>query len=150
MVIGEAEIREIFEDVIDEILIRKFNELGMNASGEWLRNLHLETTQNSAIIRGREYTEQLVHGRRPGSMPPVSALQEWARIKLGLSRQESISAGWAIAQKIKKDGTNWYQQGGTDLLEVLEKPETIQFIQNRISEKLNIKVKNYFIRELKK
>lgn len=44
-------------------------------------------------------------GREPGTMPPVFELERWAKRKLGLSAKEAKSASWAIAIKIKNEGT---------------------------------------------
>jgi len=44
-------------------------------------------------------------GRAGGKMPPVQAIRIWAK-KRGLGEQ----AGWAIAKKIAKEGTNLYMK----------------------------------------
>lgn len=150
MYLDENDIREVFEKVIDRFLIKKFDDLGMEASGEWRENLRLVTTNKSATIRGRKYTEQLVHGRRPGTMPPVANIEKWVNVKLGLYGREATSAAWAISRKIEQEGTSWYKQGGTDLLEVLESEEVISYIRKRLGEKINLKIQLEFVRDLKK
>ena len=116
-ILSTTQIEDILWGVVREILIPKFISLGMNASGEWIQSLEVRGDE----IWGRHYTVQLVQGRSPGRMPPPSALARWAQVKLGVSAEDSIGVGWAIAKKIEKEGTNYYPQG-TDLLEVLGKP----------------------------
>lgn len=43
-------------------------------------------------------------GTKP-HMPPIQPLEDWARIKLGLDAQDAKGAAFAIAQKIKREGT---------------------------------------------
>lgn len=134
------ELEAILQKVIDNFLIPRFNELGMNASGEWLSNLEIEVGNDSGKIRGRDYSEQLAKGRRPGTAPPVRQLERWVNAKFGISRPEATSMAFAIAKKIEKEGTTWYKKGGTDLIEVLSEPRTIQFIQEQLSAILTVRV----------
>lgn len=43
-------------------------------------------------------------GSRP-HMSPIQPLADWARAKLGISQDEARSVAWAIATKIKREGT---------------------------------------------
>ena len=56
------------------------------------------------IIRGRDYTEWLEHGRGPGGLPPISAIETWVNAKLGLYGTEATSAAWGIAKTIQAEG----------------------------------------------
>lgn len=139
--------------VVDTILIPHFNELGyqggtLNATGEWIENLNTRAEGVTGIINGRQYTEQLVWGRRPGLRPPIAPLERWAQIKLGLSGQEALGAAFAIANKIAKEGTEIYKDGGTDLLEILEAPETISRINEFLANQLQTKVQLFLEREI--
>jgi hypothetical protein len=44
------------------------------------------------------------------------------------------SLAFLIARKIAKEGTKYYKQGGTDLLEAVITPERIQLILDQVSE----------------
>ena len=134
------ELEYILQKVIDDFLIPRFNELGMNATGEWLESLEIEIGNDDGKIRGRNYSEQLAKGREPGKMPPVSQIERWVNAKLGISGSEATSIAWAISKKIAKEGTTWYKKGGTDLIEVLSEPKTIQFIQEQLSAILTVRV----------
>lgn len=119
-------------------LIARHDELGMRASGNWAETLDTEVNRTKGIIWGQPYTEQLVDGRRPGKMPPVGAIKKWIvdkGIASGLGEQISISSlAYAIATKIAKEGTRYFKQGGTDLVESVITPARIQMILDEVSE----------------
>ena len=126
----ELEIpREVKERIINEVielfLIPRFIELGMRATSEWEANVHARANE----VWGRDYTEYLVNGREPGTMPPVEAIFNWSRAKFG---NTDMNVAWAIATKIKQEGTTWYPNG-SDLLEVLESREVTDYIQEQLS-----------------
>ncbi|MGL5233832.1 MAG: hypothetical protein ACRC8Z_03620 [Empedobacter falsenii] len=134
------EIEAVLQKVIDNFLIPRFRELDMNATGEWLSSLEVESGNDNGKIRGRDYSEYLTKGRRPGGLPPINQLVKWVNAKLGIYGQEATSAAWAISKKIQKEGTSWYKKGGSDLLEVLEEPKTIQFIQDELGAIATVKI----------
>src|SRR5690606_3977334 len=146
----EADIIETMNWVVDTILIPHFMALGLNASGEWVANVNTRAEGNTGIINGRKYTEQLVWGRKPGKRPPISALEKWAQVKLGLSGTQATSAAFAIANKIAQEGTNIYKEGGTDLLEILEKPETQKKIAQHLQGRFTADVQLFLEREIQK
>lgn len=120
------EVKErIINEVIELFLIPRFIELGMRATSEWEANVHARANE----IWGRDYTEYLVNGREPGTMPPVEAIFNWSRAKFG---NTDMNVAWAIATKIKQEGTTWYPNG-SDLLEVLESREVTDYIQEQLS-----------------
>ena len=141
----EIDIEEIVVATVNEFLIPKFMELGMNATGNWIDEL----TVSGNELWGADYSYYLIHGRRPGAMPPIAAIEKWVRAKFGLTGREATSMAWAVATKIKNEGTSWYQQGGSDLLEVLQSQETIDFMSEKAGERLKAKVQDELIRELK-
>lgn len=127
MYLTEQEIETILQEVIDKFLIPKFDDLEMNASGEWKENIEVR----GQSIWGRKYTEQLVYGRRPGTFAPIAPLKQWAMIKLGLNEQQATSAAFAISHSMKEKGTTWHQKGGSDLLEILQSQDVIDFINEK-------------------
>ena len=122
--ISDSDLERILRNVIDLFLIPRFEELGMNASGQWKDNL--EVRGNS--IYGRDYTNQLVYGRAPGKFAPIAPLIKWVEVKLGLSGQQAVGVAWAVNHKLKNEGSNYFQQGGTTLLEILNEPITLDYI----------------------
>ena len=137
------------DTVVERFLIPKFNELGMNATGQWLDSLETEARENVGVIRGQDYSEFLARGRANGNMPPIEPLITWVGAKLGLYGAEATSAAWAIAKNIAAEGTTWYQKGGSDLLEVLESEEVVSFIQGEYRNLVAVAVKNEFERNIK-
>lgn len=121
-------------DKVIDILIKKYDDLGLRASGDWANNLEGVVDGNSGIILGLEYTEQLVHGRPPGKHPKIKPLIQWVEDKLGFTGDEGIGIAYAVANKIADVGTNIYINGGTDLLEVLDLPETMEAFTSGIAE----------------
>jgi len=121
---------QILQDVIDLFLIPHFMQLGLDATGEWKENV--KPLGNT--IWGRDYTEQLVHGRAGGSFPPIAPLKKWAMAKFGASDKEALSIAFAVSNKIAKFGTNIYQKGGTDLIAILKSDKVVRFINEKTGE----------------
>lgn len=122
-------------EAIKTELVAKYDELGMRASGEWEQSLEVKVSGLSGIITGSHYTEQLVNGREPGKFPPIKAIRQWILEKpihfVGKIKLSSLA--FLIARKIANDGTKYYQQGGTDLIESVITPERIQQIIDDVS-----------------
>lgn len=148
MTIPNETIQSVMQEVIDTILIPKFIELGMNASGRWISSLEARAENNTGSIWGMDYTYYLVNGRAPGNRPPIAPLVQWVGYKFGLSGQEATSAAFAIANKIAREGTDYYPSG-TDLLEVLQSDSTTQFIYDRIGAEVSGIIQAQITRELK-
>lgn len=121
-------------DLIRRDLIAKYDELGLRASGAFERELFTEQRGLSVALFGAHYTEQLVNGREPGAFPPVANIEQWI-IDKGISYSDiSLSSlAFLIARKIANEGTNIFQQGGTDLIDSVITPERIQGIINKVS-----------------
>lgn len=141
--LSAAQIERILDDVIELFLIPRFLELGMDATGEWRENLQ----SSGQYIRGRHYTEQLVNGRAPGTFAPIEPLKRWAMAKLGLDDREALGAAFAISRKLEAEGSNYWIQGGTTLLEVLTSDEVVNFItqnaQPFVQQQVDIEIREY-------
>ena len=148
-VISDAEIKRILTNVIERFLIPKFYTLGLEASGNW--RAQLEVRKSS--IFGTKYTEQLVYGRQPGTFAPIQPLKEWAKIKLGLDDRQALGAAFAISKTLKEKGSLIYQNGGSDLLEVLNSNQVLDYINteigNYISQQTVINIRNYVQQKLR-
>mgnify|MGYP005994300079 CR=1 FL=1 len=150
------------DTVVQRFLIPKFNELNMNASGEWLESLETEARENVGVIRGRDYSEWLAKGRGPNHDQSTEAIKAWvgwagSTFMADWVRAKGLSLNpYAVAMNIAKDsvengggGTRYYKQGGTDLLEVLESDEVVQFLQDEYRKIIAVQVKIEFERNLK-
>ena len=129
--IPNEEIVRVMQGVIDSFLKPKFISLGMNATGQWLNSLEARAVNGSGEIWGIDYTYWLVNGRKGGTAPPISALLPWVTAKFGIGGNEAKSIAFAVAQKIKKEGTNYYPEG-TDLIEVLNSPECKAYVTEQL------------------
>jgi len=103
-------------ETIKQELIDKHVSLKMKASGKWIDGLRVEINTNGGALYGEDYTKQLVEGRPSGKFPPINAIKEWI-IDKGLVYDISLnSLTFLIARKIANSGTDYYMQGGTDLV----------------------------------
>lgn len=146
--IEQEEIERVISEVITLFLIPKFRELGMPATGEWEENVHARGNE----IWGRAYTEYLVNGRQPNTNQDPLALRNWA-VWAGNTfiKDWAIAKGInidpiAIAYKIARDGTSWYPNG-SDLLEVLESQEVVNYITKQLRDIVILQVTTQFQRE---
>ena len=140
------EIEDLLRRVVELFLIPRFRELGMPATGEWQQNLEVVAYPESGKIRGRDYSQQLALGRKPGKRPPVAPLQKWAMAKFGVGSKEALGMAYAIAKKIEKEGTTWHQRGGSDLIEVLEEPRVLAYIETELTAIAKARVAQQLIR----
>lgn len=74
LIVPQNTILKIMQEVVDKFLIPKFDSYGMEATGEWRRNLEVKAGQNVGYINGRHYSEQLALGRRPGKKATNSTI----------------------------------------------------------------------------
>ena len=122
-------------------LIKAYENKKMKSSGRWANSLEVEITSTETIytakILGERYTEQLVFGRKPGTFPPIKAIEQWIKDK-GIQPIEAnlkiSTLAFLIARKITREGTKYFKQGGTDLVSSVVTPKRIQDIINKISE----------------
>lgn len=153
--IAQRDIERVMSDVVDLFVIPRFNSSGykggsMKASGNWLNNLKSRADISTGVLKGvisaPKYTEQLAKGRKPGSLPPISKLTEWAKIRFNADGEEARRIAWAVAKKIEKDGTRYYQDGGTKLVEVLSEQATIQYIKDRLTAIVRVIIADNLVR----
>lgn len=128
----QAELESIKVD-----LIAKHRELKMEASGDWINSLEVQTSGLSGVLWGSRYTEQLVHGRESGKQPPSKVIEKWIYDKGIQPWEENMTIStlaYLIARKIGREGTEYFKQGGTDLLDAVITPQRIQRIIDSVSE----------------
>lgn len=146
----DRKIEEVIMEVVEIFLIPRFMSYGMEATGEWRENLRVEGNK----LYGRKYTEQLEYGRRPGTYVPIEPLRKWAQAKFGMEYNAARSMAFAVSKKIYAEGTKWYKQGGTELMEVLESPEVDRYMKNQLGWHIRSTTEIYFsqviLAELKK
>lgn len=126
-----------FEQEIENLkldLIKKYNDLGMKASGEWEKQLEyfVKITEKIVLVEywGLNYTEYLTKGRKQGGFPPINIIRKWIDDK-GITPKDNISKdslAFLIARKISREGTDYFKQGGTDLIDGIITQERIKTI----------------------
>ena len=128
------EIEKVIDEVIHLFLIPKFQELNMRASGEWEQSVEARGNE----IWGRDYTEYLENGRPPNLDQSPEALKRWVGwagstflADWAIDKGLSINP-YAVAYKIAREGTDYYPEG-TDLLEVLESQEVLDYITTQLT-----------------
>lgn len=107
------------------------------ATGKTIKSLRTEVTVSGKNVKGTLFgsgvTNILKTGRKPGAMPPVSAILEWVRAKRIANSANERSVSWAIAKSIAKKGTLIYR-GQAPALDV---EESIERLQDKALEELN-------------
>lgn len=128
----EKELQSIAKD-----LKAKHRELGMRSSGKWEDSVDVRVDRLKGTVYAEDYTQQLATGREPGKFPPISSIEQWIIDKGIQPLDESLtisSLAFLIARKIAREGTEYFKQGGTDLLESVITPARIQSIIDQVSE----------------
>lgn len=123
-------------DFIKNDLIKRYDEKGMRASGEWANSLEVQASGLSVKLLGLSYSEQLEYGRKAGKQPPREAIEQWIRDKGIASKLEGkitvSSLAYLIARKIAREGWRREEYGGVELISEVVTPERIQKIIDRI------------------
>jgi len=145
--IPDEEIIKVMQGVIDLFLIPKFMSLGMDATHKWLNSLEARANNGNGEIWGMDYTYWLVNGRKGGTAPPISALLPWVTAKFGIGGNEAKSIAFAVATKIKNEGTSYYPEG-TDLLEVLNSPECKTYVIEQIGTFYSLEISKILKKQL--
>lgn len=137
-------------DKVIELLVAEYDNLGLRDSGNWARQLEGVVENDKGVIKGAPYTEQLVQGRKPGIGPPIGALDDWIKRKLGVTDEKKIkSLAYVIGRNIAQNGTTIYQDGGTDLVEILESPKVNKIFTDLIGDYIRVTISKELIRDFK-
>ena len=139
------QINEILKDEFEQIkqeLIKRHDELGMRASGQWANSLEVKQSGLGVKLFGLKYSEQLEYGRRTtksstaGQPTLREAIEKWIVDKGLASRIQgkiSISSlAFLIARKIHREGWKRKDFGGVELISQVVTAERIQKILDRI------------------
>ena len=127
-------------DILANDLIARHKELGMPASGDWIKSIEVGTTFNSGTIYGEGYTEYLEDGRKPGGFPPVDAIKKWIQDKGIQSELPINSLAYLIGRKIAKEGWKRQKHGGVNLVSQVITPRRVQEIMDRIGTNLMVQL----------
>ncbi|MFV2015465.1 MAG: hypothetical protein ACC656_08570 [Candidatus Heimdallarchaeota archaeon] len=101
-------------------------------TGQSSKEIVYVVNNNGAVLYGPSYVSNLEFGRRPGKMPPVAPLIEWARLR---GFEDPESAGWAIAINISKEGTLLFQSGkSSGILSDVITPKSVDELAEELAE----------------
>ncbi len=142
------EIASVMDEVVEKFLIPRFNELGMNATGDWIKAVGGESVPGKGLIMGLDYTEQLVKGQEPTTVP-LTDLKRWAKAKFRLNDNAAAGVAARVQRKIQREGTSWYEKGGSSLLEVLEEQDTINFVNMKLGQYATPRIQEQLLRQLR-
>lgn len=110
-----SEVVRAVKGIRDDI-VANYYAMKLNASGNFDRQTQVEEYPGGVRIVAPAYVRQMEDGRRPGTMPPVSAIRRWIRDKNANAGTDiPEGAAYAIARAIKRDGIsvpNEYNAGG--------------------------------------
>lgn len=99
-----------YANIFMQMLIERYDAMGLRASGKFAESLRSEITNKSMIVFGEDYAMQMERGRAPGKMPPVNEIEKWIDEKRGITapsdQRKKRQMAWAIATKIKQVGIN--------------------------------------------
>lgn len=154
-------MREELERLKATIAANISNE-GAYASGRTTRSLEVTTDEYEATLWGRSPFGTLETGRKPGRVPGnfQSIILQWMRDKgvsgtpIPYKRQPSekwqpkytpqqrgdMTLAWFISEKIRKQGTRLYRQGGRDTIYSQAIKDTLQRIEERIFSMVEVNV----------
>lgn len=144
-------VAEVLNEVVKDVLIPKFYELGMNASGEWVDSLAVRAAENHGEIWGRDYTQYLVRGRKPNQNQDPDSVRRWVGwagstfLKKWVDDKGLSINPYAVAYSIAKEGTSYHPEG-TDLLEVLNSQEVHDIIRKKLGDILRFQIKEEILR----
>ena len=123
-------------DLVSKELTEKYDQLGMRASGRWELEKEFITKESGTrivgTIWGASYTGALQFGRKPGKFPPIAAIEQWIQDKRIISDIPIRSLAYLIARKIAKEGTKYFRQGGTDLIDSVITTDRIDNIISKV------------------
>jgi hypothetical protein len=133
-----------------ELMIKKYDELGFRASGDWAKSLENEVTEGNekytGTISGANYTYWMEHGRKPGKFPPRAFIIQWIQEKPIYYKDITLnSLAFLIARKIARDGTKVRPGIVSDVIT----QSHVQDLYNRIGQVFINEVKSDVIKELK-
>ncbi len=101
-------------------------------TGASARDITFSVNNNGAVLYGPSYIANLEFGRKPGKMPPVGPLIEWARLR---GFEDPESAGWAIAIKIRDEGTELNRTGkASGVISDVITPESVNKLADELAD----------------
>lgn len=136
--------REPSEDLVRKIQ-QRHRAAGQEATGKTSALLRVEHTGKGFQLIGWTYSGTYEEGRKPGKMPPMEGLIEWAKAKGLTFKSDSQARSWAycVARKIAREGTERYRRASRG-----NKEDIFTTPINEMREVLSKQVVFYFSNEI--
>lgn len=139
----EEKVKEVAEELKTSPTARE-----QRASGDWIDSVETRKGTFSVDIWANDYTQWLVQGRAPGKRPPISPLVRWVELKLGATGNEAKGIAFAVANKIAKEGTNYYPEG-TDLVDGVLTEARYQRLIDELGQEVSVAIGENLTRQFK-
>lgn len=96
-------------EVIRRRIISDQESKGIRSSGKSAKSLAIFNISKGGELRGDDYFQQQISGRRPGRFPPIKNILEWIDAK-GISPDgiSKKSLAFLIARKMARQGSDIY------------------------------------------
>lgn len=92
--------KKALEELADDIR-KAMSEKNLDNTGS--ASASLEVIDNA--LYGNDYIYFLDQGRKPGKFPPVNAIREWVKSKLGIEDKMVNSVAFVVGRSISENGT---------------------------------------------
>lgn len=130
---------------------KEIDRNGMRTTGKAQNSLRVQVVQEGSTLVGRIWGEQYIgaleYGRKAGKMPPVDLLEEWVLNKGLASGEDARRMAWAIAIKIKNEGTSWLKKAPTGVLSNWINETIYREVANQVFAVMANDIKSEVVRE---
>lgn len=130
-------------------LIRLYDAKGMRSSGKWADSLEVIADENTVVLMGEEYSQQLETGRQAGKFPPIADIKKWILDKgifnSALQKISLSSLAFLIARKIANNGWKRERFGGVELISSVVTAERMQKIIDEVGNVMMVEISTQII-----
>lgn len=153
--------RQIMMEELEElrkVIVAHHIEAGQKASGKTSKSLHVDVTEDSGTLYGKNAFGVLETGRKAGKVPGnfTAIILQWMKDK-GIQvkpmpyktdrahkytpeERAQNTFAYLVAKKIKENGTQLYRTGGRSDIYSNAIPATVRKISDRLLELINVKI----------
>lgn len=130
-------------------LIKLYDAKGMRSSGKWADSLEVIADENTVVLMGEEYSQQLETGRQAGKFPPIADIKKWILDKgvfnSALQKISLSSLAFLIARKIANNGWKRERFGGVELISSVVTAERMQKIIDEVGNVMMVEISTEII-----
>ena len=130
-------------------LIKLYDAKGMRSSGKWADSLEVIAQENTVVLMGEEYSQQLETGRKEGRFPPIADIKKWIIDKgvfaSALQKISLSSLAFLIARKIANEGWKRERFGGVELISSVITGERMQKIIDEVGNVMMVEISTQII-----